>query len=301
MYKLLLAQNQYEAAIQVQQRLLVLHEEMGGSQSLRMAELYHFLGCTYMDMGKYGEAEKNLQRALRGRREQLGEQALMTLCTTLQLARLYTHCSDYETAEPLLRHAYEGLESARNGGPRHELTLEVAGSLAYIYEQQGKLDEAEKLIQQALNGHDNETDWETSSLFVMNFVVRLVWLYIGRGSKEKLEEAERLGEPLLKTYERRYGPLHWWTLNTVQAMAALRLKQGRLQEAEDGLVHVVKVRSQITGYDHPGALLARYNLALVYRDQKRWVEAREILGDVVRDVKRVLGTKHPYVYESLDF
>jgi len=299
--ELLGAQAQYDAAIQISQRLLVLHQETGESQSLRMAKLYHSLGSSYMGAGKYGKAEENLQRALQERRKQLGAQALPTLRTTFQLGRLYLYRRDYENAEPLLRRAYEGLESAPDGGPRHEYTLDAVRSLAFLYERQKRLNEAGKLIRRALNGHENETDLETCPPVIVRLVYQLVWVYIRWGSGGKLEDAERLGERLLKALERRYGPLHPLTLNAVGAMAELHRIQGRLQEAEDEFARVLKGRSQILGNDHPDTVTARYSLALVYCDQKRWAEAREILEDVVRDEKRLLGTEHPDVYDNLVF
>lgn len=272
---------------------------MGESQSLRMAELHHRLGLNYIGAGKDGKAEGNFQRAIQGSQDQLGEQALPTLRITYQLGKLFTCRGEYDKAETLLRRAFEGLESAPDGGPRHEYTSDTVASLADLYEQRGRSDEAERLIRRALNGHGNNMDLETCPPVVVDLFYQLIWVYLSWDSSEKLEDAERLSERLLKAKERRYGSLHPRAFSVVNAVAALHRRQGRLREAEDQFARLVQGSSRVLGHNHPNTLIARHNLASVYMDQRRWAEARETLEGVIREWKRSLGTEYLSVYKAL--
>jgi len=142
-------------------------------------------------------------------------------------------------------------------------------------------------------------DLETCHLRVMDLLLQLVWVYIRWDSEETLEAAERLSETLLKSYGRLYGPLHPKRLNAIQSVAELHCRCGRLLEAEAEFARVVEGISQVLGDDHIDTATARFNLASVYVNQNPWADARETLENVARELKRILGTKHPYVHDGL--
>ena len=52
----------------------------------------------------------------------------------------------------MYRRALEGYE--RTWGPEHTSTLGTVNNLAVLYEDQGKIDEAEKMYQRALKGKE---------------------------------------------------------------------------------------------------------------------------------------------------
>jgi tetratricopeptide (TPR) repeat protein len=51
--------------------------------------------------------------------------------------------------------------------------------------------------------------------------------------------------------------------------------------------------------DHPGTLTSMANLALTYRNQGRWKEAKELEVQVMETRKRVLGAEHPSTLTSM--
>ena len=80
--------------------------------------------------------------------------------------------------------------------------------MGLLYADQGKLDEAEKMYQRALQGYEKAggTD-HTESLDTVN---NLGLLYADQG---KLDEAEKMYQRALQGYEKAWGPDHTLTLN----------------------------------------------------------------------------------------
>ena len=51
--------------------------------------------------------------------------------------------------------------------------------------------------------------------------------------------------------------------------------------------------------EHPSTLTSMANLALTYRNQRRWKEAEELEVQVMETRKRVLGEEHPSTLTSM--
>ena len=78
----------------------------------------------------------------------------------------------------------------------------------------------------------------------------------------------------------------------MRKLALIYRDQGRLAEAENLQIAVVKGRKQVLGEEDPATLRSMGELALIYHNQCRLEDARELLVPVVEGRKRVLGKHH---------
>lgn len=111
------------------------------------------LGLLYKNQEKLEEAEKMLERALRGYEQVLGPDHTSTLETVNNLSNLYINQGKLEEAEKKYERALRRME--KGVGPDHTSTLYTANKLGNLYVSQGKLEEAEKMLERALRGYEN--------------------------------------------------------------------------------------------------------------------------------------------------
>ncbi|KAF1818501.1 TPR-like protein [Dissoconium aciculare CBS 342.82] len=88
------------------------------------------------------------------------------------------------------------------------------------------------------------------------------------------------------------GEDHDGSLGIVNDLALVRLRQGRLAEAEKLQKKVLKTRALSLEAEHPRMLMSMHNLALTYSYQERWGEAEELLAKVLETKYVVFGKQH---------
>src|SRR6266576_506723 len=125
----------------------------------------------------------------------------------------------------------------------------VCYNLGLLYADQGKLDEAEKMYQRALQG--KEKAWGPDHTSTLNTVNNLGVLYANQG---KLDEAEKMYQRALQGYEKAWGPDHTSTLNTVNNLGRLYADQGKLDEAEKMYQRALQGKEKALGPEHTSTL-----------------------------------------------
>ena len=100
-------------------------------------------------------------------------------------------------------------------------------NLGNLYADQGKMAEAEKMYQRALEG--KEKAWGPEHTSTLSTVNNLGNLYKNQG---KMAEAEKMYQRALEGYEKAWGPEHTSTLSTVNNLGSLYADQGKMAEAE---------------------------------------------------------------------
>jgi len=99
----------------------------------------------------------------------------------------------------------------------------------------------------------------------------------------------------MEARKEKLGADHPDTLTSMANLASTYRNQGRWQEAENLVVHVMEATKEKLGADHPDTLSSMANLAFTYREQKRWKEAFVLLSEAVQGMQQVLGPDHPEV------
>lgn len=244
-----------------------------------------------------------------------------------KLSRYYHHKGEWKVEEQCLLSAAE--VQSRELGEEHPETLSCKCDLAFVYRNQGRLNEAEDLTSQTfktmkrvLGEEDPETlnslanlaltyevqgrFQEAEELLVQVTEIRkrvfgedhlvtidgmgnLASIYAHQG---RLKEAEVLALRVTKMTKRLLGEDHPQTLISINKLGLVYKVQGRLREAEDAELHAADISSRVLGEDHLFTLICRGNLASTYAKQHRWKEAEDLEMKVVEGKRRLLGEEH---------
>ncbi|UCD76846.1 MAG: serine/threonine protein kinase, partial [Phycisphaerales bacterium] len=243
------------------------------------------------------------------------------------LGNTYAALGLFEAAEPhILRAANLRADLL---GESHPDTLSSHRSLALLYSNQGRLDEAAELSEttyqrriatlgkehpdtlQSQNDlalvyfrqgryDETETLWsETLQLRrrllgdehvdTLLSMSNLAWLYTQTG---KYDLAEPLAVEALAIERRVLGDDHLITLRTGTTLAGLLDRQGRYEEAEPLYAELLEAKRRVLGEEHPETLFVADSLGWLYIQQERFEEAEELFLETLDACRRVLGDEH---------
>ena len=181
-------------------------------ENFRLANSLDGLGQVYIVQGRYDEAEEVLDRALRMKRQVLGAHEREVPKTVSYMAELKYYQGDYPMSERLYRQTLLILV-------RDQYNVYVARALdglATLYINQGKLVEAEALLERALKLHlDAGRRWHQHAALVQ---MHLGELYVSQG---RYEEAEPLYRQGLAVQRRTIGDAHPDMARMLEGYAAL--------------------------------------------------------------------------------
>ena len=127
---------------------LALQEQLRGPGDIEVAKLSTNLASLYDQRGDFARAEPMYQRALKivqTRNLRSDDSFLAVLLTNLGL--LYQNRGDLDAARPLLEQALQLRETLLSGQPDHPQIATAAINLASNYQESGKLEAAESLVQ----------------------------------------------------------------------------------------------------------------------------------------------------------
>ncbi|KAN0077370.1 hypothetical protein V8E54_005674 [Elaphomyces granulatus] len=159
--------------------------------------------------------------------------------------------------------------------------------LGDLYADQGKLDEAEKMYQRALQG--KEKAWGPDHTSILDTVNNLGTLYADQG---KLDEAEKMYQRALQGYEKAWGPDHTSTLETVNNLSLLYADQGKLGEAEEMYQRALQGKEKVCGPDHTSTLNTVNNLGILYANQGKVDEAEKMYQRALQGKEKACGPDH---------
>ena len=250
------------------------------------------IGQTYMDLGVYPEASKQLERALELHRRILGAQNPKTLRTTSRLGRTAVFQGKYPEAEALFGQALE--IQRRVLGSEHPDTLYSMSNLGLIDYRQGKYPQAEALHTQILQIRRRVLGAEhPDTLTSMN---NLAMAYNAQG---KYAQAEVLLSQILEVRRRVLGPQHPVTLGTMTDLAVSYATQGKYAQAEALGSQTLEIERRVLGPEHPDTLTSMNNLAMVYDLQGKYAQVEMLLSQTFEIQRRVLGPEHPDTLRSM--
>jgi len=193
-------------------------------------------------------------------------------------------------AERILRDVHSNVRHGSN-----EICWSSIHSLALLLRDQGKLDEAEPLMREALDGRRNQlgNSHRDTLISVNNLAVLL-------RAQGKLAEAEPLMREALGGMRRQLGNSHPDTLISINNLAVLIRDQGRLAEAEPLMREVLaELRNQL-GNSRPNTLASINNLAVLLRDQGKLDEAEPLMRESLDGNRHQLGNSHRDTLISID-
>jgi len=244
------------------------------------------IGQTYIDLGQFPEARKQLERALEVERRALGAEHPKTLRTMSRLGCLMYLQGKNPEAEALLDRTLK--VQRRVIGPEHPDTLKSMYYLAITYEEQSKFPQAESLESQTLEIQRRVLGPE--HLDTTASMGELASIYHELG---KYPQAEALDSQALEIQRRVLGPEHPRTLATMTSLGIDYQRENKYAQAEALDRQTLEIRRRVQGPEHPDTVSEMGNLASVYDEQGKYAQADPLHRQTLEIDRRVLGSEHP--------
>jgi len=244
------------------------------------------LGMTYLSLGEFAQAEKQLRRSAALRHRHLGAKHPDTLRATTELAATLNHLGRSPEAAPLIRTTLAHLLATV--GTDQPATIRAMTTEALIEQRLGRIARAEILARKALAtsrralGSDHGLTREALGVHAT--------LLERQG---RLPEAITLTQEAIVITERILGPRHYHTLGARVDLATLEGLHGRPREAELNLRELHGMLSQQLGPDHPEALRTLSNLGTILFKQGKNPEAEVLYAELFAARQRTGGPEHP--------
>jgi tetratricopeptide (TPR) repeat protein len=207
--------------------------------------------------GRYAEAERLYQRAIRIRRKALGPEHPAVAQTLSNLALLHHRQFRYRKAERLYRRA---LEIRRKSlGPNDPGVATVLNNLGGLYRAMRRYRQAESLFLEALAIFEIASGSECSG--VAQSLNNLGGLYRLQG---ELDRAEPLLRRALEIREKELGPDHPTVARSLSNLALLYVAQKRFGPAEELYVRAIRILEDAFEHHHVDAaeVMANYSKLL---------------------------------------
>ncbi|KAN0072834.1 HET domain containing protein [Elaphomyces granulatus] len=199
------------------------------------------------------------------------------------------------TQRRLFQHAARCSHAVLNGMVTDDGMEWALHRLGNLYKDQGKLDEAEKMYQRALQGKEKALGPDhTSTLDTVN---NLGILYKFQG---KLDEAEMMYQRALQGYKKALDPDHTSTLNTINNLGVLYRFQGKLDKAEKMYQRALQGYEKALGPDHTSTLDTVNNLGVLYRSQGKLDEAEKMYQRTLQGYEKALGPDHTSTLDTVN-
>jgi eukaryotic-like serine/threonine-protein kinase len=179
-------------------------------------------------------------------------------------------------------------------GAEHLDTLRVLGNIAGLRHHQGRFEDCERLINDALATWGKVASMDDPT--AVGMLNNLAQTYSRQGKHEQATELER---KVLETQRRVQGPEHPHTLGAMINLSLLLENQRQFVESEQLLLAAIDGWRRAHGSDHPGTLMAMSNLAGLYSRIRRHEEAEGLYRRMLEARTRVLGANHPDTVRTL--
>ncbi len=262
------------------------------SQPAVEASIRDTIGQTYIDLGLYPEAQKQLERALDLERRLHGIENPKTLRTMSRLGFAAFSQGNLTQAAQLCSRAFE--IQRRVLGAEHPDTLASMNGLANAYYAQGNYAEAAMLDSRTLEMRRRVLGPQHRD--TLSSMTNLAVDYQSQG---KIAEAGALDGEALEIERRLFGPEHPDTLTAMNNFAGDLYLQGKYAQAEQLYAETLEIRRRVLGAEHALTLSTVNNLADVYGSEGKFAQAAALLDETLKIRRRVLGAEHPSTLDTL--
>ena len=172
--------------------------------------------------------------------------------------------------------------------------FDASSSLALVYYNLGRLDEAESLQIEVLKLRKQEQGERHVDTIRDLFTLSFIYRHVGR-----YKEAASLLAEVISLRSELLGQRHPDTMAASTRLARVYRDLRRLKEAQWLQEQVLDQTKEILGERHSDTLSASYSLAITYRDLGRIEEAKQLQADILRVQKEVRGDRHPAPFVPL--
>ena len=236
----------------------------------------------YRNMGRYGESERHIRRAIE-LRSKMPEADLYHDMNRLGVILLES--GKAAEAEVSLREALDYAE--RRYGPSSSETATVLDNLATLIAERGALDEAEAMLRRAHSiwtGLYGERHPDT--LTSLNNLVALL-LRSGR-----IDECEPIARQVLETRRATLGKDDVQIAVSLRNLARIQFTRGELDACEINLREALRIERVARGNDHPAVAGSLNALAMLLMARGSLDDAEALFREALASQRRLLGDAH---------
>ncbi len=267
-----LQSGDFEAAVEAQDGVFTLAQEMLGPEHWQTVEAARTLGFAYRQLGMAGEAEAYYSQALELASNLLGEEHPATLAIYELLAELYGAMGAAEEADSLSAVVIATLSESL--GPAHEKTIDARLNQVRGYQAAGRYEEAaSELDGICADVEDHYGPWHPNTLNCLGQAADLA------STTSRLEEAAALYSLVVERMGAVYPVVNRDALNTLSQMAEVYREQGDYRAAREILSGVIQTALQIGEMDV--ANTARSYLGRVFNNEGDLEKAQAVTEEVL--------------------
>ena len=202
------------------------------------------------------------------------------------LGRVHEAQGDLESAEPLLRRAYD--LQTKLSGELSDDTVNARNGLAILLTVRGKTDEAESLLRRNVAAVEQIYGESSASLGI-------AWNNLANALSDipaRYGEAEKAYLEAIRIFESSLGRAHPEYSNAYSNLGALYNKTEQWQKAADAYRIALTQRLVTFGADHASTTSSRMGLAVAMNKLGQSAEAEAMLRQAKSDFSRNLGQNH---------
>lgn len=175
------------------------------------------------------------------------------------------------------------------------VTIDDERQLGVTMHRQGKLEAAEKQVQQCLVLANRHLDRNSPVfLFTLDDVASVLQ------SRGKYTEAEAMFRLCLDLKATHLGREHPSTLDAINNLGLVLHDLRRDKAAEESFRHCLAQKKEHLGAEHPSTLSTMNNLALVLQEQEQYVQAEELYRECQALMEAHLGLQHPETLNTMN-
>jgi tetratricopeptide (TPR) repeat protein len=253
-------------------------------------EVGYALGRSYQAQGRFNEAAKLYEEAITVSRTKYGSDDNRIMDFETSLASVYDGLGRHREAGMMCKSLYEKQKTGL--GLQDRRTQETMMVMSRSYIDQGRLEDARIIVEEALNAMSTEPDY-----LHLQAWTSLEYIYARQGRTDQAEALSKRAVALLMTnIGLKYPEMLKWG---VYRSEISRL-QGRLDEAEELIQQTILRMKRVLGEENPGFLEAQKTHAQIWKAQSRHQEAIELLDECAASYKAKLGPEHPETRSAFD-
>jgi len=269
-------QAKYKEAEDYFQQAIFLKENLVAAQpeydELNISLAFDLQGLAYMfyELGKYGQAEPLVRRALAIRMRFLGSAHPGTATCYNLLALLDEEKGEFAEAESLLLSVKDIQESYHPQKDHHDVGIAYT-NLGRFYTVQGKYQQAEQFFDEALRIYEETlgSDHPWTAICLSRFGFLLL-------KQKKYKKAEQFFQRALAISEKSLGPDNIYTATSLFNLGLLKSAQQNYTQAEEFFKRTLAIREKDLGLSHPNTREVVREYAALFRATGRGEEADQL-------------------------
>jgi serine/threonine protein kinase/Flp pilus assembly protein TadD len=263
-----------------------------GAQPEMRAELLTVIGESYQGLGRYDDAQRQLETALLLRQQSAGARSTSAVIGLSELGNLYLDQGSLDSAGQLFHRALDIQQS--NDHHPDSLYAALLSNLGSLAHSQGHAADAERIHRQVyalrrkLFGDRSD-----------DAAVSLNDLAVAVGDEGRLAEAETMHRAALAIVQANNPRPDDRVAAVLSDLASVLDFEGKTAAADSAYRQSLAMRKRLLGADHPDYALSLFNYAGFILDQQRYDEAIGIAHEILALRGHSLADSHPAVAGAL--